>query len=155
MGLAKGGRAHLDSDGIITALGDGSTYIFARRGSVAAATVLTVGSPTTYTEYSTSAYGVDAYPDAVTILAAGGERQIVTRLDPFDEVYADGPDSGTIYIWGDSSIVTVDENGLIRRVGEGVTTITVIQGFEIGRAHVCTPATNAKFVSCILPETQK
>src|SRR3546814_2524466 len=85
MGVAKGGIAHLDSDGIITALGDGSTYIFARRGSVAAATVLTVGSPTTYTEYSTSAYGVDAYPDAVTILAAGGERQIVTRLDRSEE----------------------------------------------------------------------
>src|SRR3546814_20791724 len=84
----------LDSDGIITALGDGSTYIFARRGSVAAATVLTVGSPTTYTEYSTSAYGVDAYPAAVTILAAGGERQLVTRPAPVDAVSADGPDSG-------------------------------------------------------------
>src|SRR3546814_965211 len=54
MGVAKGGIAHLDSDGIITALGDGSTYIFARRGSVAAATVLTVGSPTTRSEEHTS-----------------------------------------------------------------------------------------------------
>src|SRR3546814_12548993 len=82
------------------------------------------------------AYGVDAYPDAVSSLAAGGERQIVTRLDLVDEVYADGPDSGTIYISGDSSIVTVDENGLIRGVGEGVTTITVIHGFGEDRIEV-------------------
>src|SRR3546814_5808236 len=79
--------AHLDAEGRITALDRGTSYVTARRGDVAAATVVTVGPPANYIEFTTSAYGIDAYPDAVTILPSGQERRIVTRLDPTDELY--------------------------------------------------------------------
>src|SRR3546814_6680839 len=73
-----------------------SSDLTARRGDVAAATVVTVGPPANYIEFTTSAYGIDAYPDAVTILPSGQERRIVTRLDPTDEFYADGAAAGTV-----------------------------------------------------------
>src|SRR3546814_10284812 len=55
--------AHLDAEGRITALDRGTSYVTARRGDVAAATVVTVGPPANYIEFTTSAYGIDAYPD--------------------------------------------------------------------------------------------
>src|SRR3546814_4884845 len=101
----------------------------------------TVGPPANYIEFTTSAYGIDAYPDAVTILPSGQERRIVTRLDPTDEFYADGAAAGTVYISGNEAVVTVDADGVMRGVGAGTTTVTVINAFgedriEIGRAHV-------------------
>src|SRR3546814_18140382 len=42
--------AHLDAEGRITALDRGTSYVTARRGDVAAATVVTVGPPANYTE---------------------------------------------------------------------------------------------------------
>src|SRR3546814_16963924 len=86
--------AHLDAEGRITALDRGPSYVTARRGAVAAATVVTVGPPANYIEFTTSAYGIAAYPDAVTILPSGQERRIVPRLAPTDEFSADGAAPG-------------------------------------------------------------
>src|SRR3546814_11818504 len=90
--------AHLDAEGRITALDRGTSYVTARRGDVAAATVVPVGPPANYIEFTTSPSGIDAYPDALTILPSGQERRIVTRLDPTDTFHADGPEAGTVYL---------------------------------------------------------
>src|SRR3546814_18056978 len=75
MGVATGGIAHLDSAGLIPALGDGSTYIFTRRGSVTAVTVLTVYSPPTPPESSTSTPVVAHNPDDAPTLPPAGPPQ--------------------------------------------------------------------------------
>ena len=67
----------------------------------------------------TAVYGIDAYPDTVTVLPNGGERRIVTKVDPEQEHFFDGAASGTTYVSSDSSVATVDADGVIRGVGVG------------------------------------
>src|SRR3546814_14730065 len=67
---------------------------------------------------------------------SGQERRIVTRLDPTDEFYADGAAAGTVYISGNEAVVTVDADGVMRGVGAGTTTVTVINAFGEDRLEV-------------------
>ncbi|WP_353955672.1 putative Ig domain-containing protein [uncultured Sphingobium sp.] len=126
----------LGSDGTLLALAQGATYLKVSRGNIAAATSLTVGDPNSVRELMTQIYGINAYPDSVTLLPDGGSRAIITSLDVTEETFANGAAAGTVYVSADSAIVTVDENGLMRGVGAGSTFVTVINGFSEDRVMV-------------------
>ena len=119
----------LSADGTLLSLNEGATYLQVTRGAISAATGITVGDPQSVEQLMTQIYGIDAYPDTVTLLPSGGERRIVTRVDPEQEYYFDGAAEGTVYVSSDSSIVTVDANGLMRGVGVGRAKVTVINGW--------------------------
>ncbi|OYU20118.1 MAG: hypothetical protein CFE34_01980, partial [Rhodobacteraceae bacterium PARR1] len=111
--------------GLVTAIADGDGYITARRGGVAAATAMSVGSATDANGAIAQIFGIDAYPDAVTILPSGGKRQIVTELGKGLLDYINKAD-GVVYVGGNDDIISVSDTGLIRAVGTGKTCVTII-----------------------------
>ncbi|MFA7603825.1 MAG: CARDB domain-containing protein, partial [Novosphingobium sp.] len=134
--VGDGSVIGLSNNGSMLALKDGATHLKVSRGNVAAATTVTVGYPKTGLEIMTATFDIDAYPDSVTLLPTGGTRQIITSMDPNREFFANGAAEGTVYISHDSSIVTVDADGLMRAVGEGSTFVTVINRWGQDRIRV-------------------
>ena len=126
----------LTEGGTLLSLTEGATFLQVTRGNISAATTLTVGSPQSANQLMTAVYGIDAYPDTVTVLPNGGERRIVTKVDPEQEHFFDGAASGTTYVSSDSSVATVDADGVIRHVGVGTVTITVINGWGEDQVQV-------------------
>ncbi len=118
--------AVVNSNGILTTRGDGDTALVARRGGIADGTVVTVGVPNDPDGMISLYYGIDAYPDSVTILPNGGSRQIVTSVGTDQEQFVQGAGDGVMYIAHDDGIITVNEDGLIEAVSEGRTKVTVL-----------------------------
>ena len=140
--VGDGSIVSLSDAGMMMSLKNGATYLKVSRGDIAAATTVTVRYPQTGMEILTAAFGIDAYPDTVTLLPTGGTRRIITQLDENGELFADGATEGTIYVSHDTSIVTVDENGMMRAVGQGTTMVTVINRWGQDRVLVSVqPAT--------------
>ncbi|MBM3524765.1 MAG: hypothetical protein FJX57_17605, partial [Alphaproteobacteria bacterium] len=133
--------ATLSPEGVLTAVGNGNTIIKASRGDATAATVVGVGMPTESFALASRLFGIDAYPDSVTIVPTGGERQIVTSLGFTQQVYISKASDGTRYFSGNTDVVTVTPDGLIEAVGIGETTVTVIYGQaeEVLKVKVAAP----------------
>jgi len=133
--------ATLTPQGLLTALKDGHTVLTASRGAASAATVIGVGMPSNGELMISRVLGIDAYPDTVTVVPAGGTRQIVTSLGLGQQTFVTEGANGTRYVVGNSAVATVTEDGLIRAVGEGETTVTVIYGHgeEVIRVKVQPP----------------
>ncbi len=121
--------ATLTPEGLVTALAEGHTILHAERGNAAAGTVVGVGTTDSTEDFLTALYGLDAYPDTVTIVPDGGSRQIVTSIGPNYDHFVGKASDGTRYFVGNSAVVTVSEDGLIEAVGPGETTVTVIDAF--------------------------
>ncbi|RPI38658.1 MAG: hypothetical protein EHM59_22915, partial [Betaproteobacteria bacterium] len=121
--------ASLTPQGVLSALANGYTVLVAERGLVSAATVVAVGDATTSQLTITQFSGIDAYPDTVTIVPSGGERQIVVTLGSLGETFISEAADGTRYYSGNRAIATVTADGLIEAVAQGETTITVIHGY--------------------------
>ncbi|MCB2002255.1 MAG: hypothetical protein KDH91_18690, partial [Rhodoferax sp.] len=123
--------ATISAQGLLTALSDGHSVLLATRGAVTAATVIGVGKPDVndYHQHTSWLYGIDAYPDTVTILPDGGSRQIVVSLGETGRITITEAADGTLYFSGNTDVVTVGANGLIEAVGEGRTHVTVINGY--------------------------
>ncbi len=124
--------ATLNDDGIVTAVADGATVLRASRGAIAAATVLSVGTPADGIGLLTQIYGIEAFPGTTT-LTVGATRQIVTSLGDQETDFVGGAD-GVTYVSMDSSIATVDASGLITAVNDGYVNIKVI--YEYGESDV-------------------
>ena len=116
------------------AISNGTTIFTAERDGFTAVTASRVGdasTPETEAELNTAIaefYGLDVYPDAVT-LTRGIERSILVRA----EGIADSPDltsnsTGTRYFVDNPAVISVDENGLITTLAEGEASVTVING---------------------------
>ncbi|MCB2028921.1 MAG: hypothetical protein KDH18_09735, partial [Rhodoferax sp.] len=135
--------ATISAQGLLTALSDGHSVLLATRGAVTAATVIGVGKPDVndYHLHTSWLYGIDAYPDTVTILPDGGSRQIVVSLGETGRIYITEAADGTLYFSGNTDVVTVGANGLIEAAGEGSTSVTVINGYgeEVIQAQVQPP----------------
>src|SRR5690606_15576408 len=66
--------------GLMTAIGEGDTWLLASRGNVSAATSVAVGIADDGDGAIAQIFGIDAYPDSVTLIPEGGTRQVVTQL---------------------------------------------------------------------------
>ncbi|MGX9354809.1 putative Ig domain-containing protein [Roseobacteraceae bacterium S113] len=118
--------AQLSSTGVLTALKDGDTYLTATRGSLTAAAGVRVGIAPSGNAAIAQLFGIDAYPDTVTILPGGGSRQIVTSVGTTNDEFLSADDPDLVYISSNTDIVTVTAGGLMEAVSEGATTVTVI-----------------------------
>jgi YD repeat-containing protein len=112
----------LSSNGQVDGLREASTAIVISRGTLSAATNVVVGLPGDLSEIAALFLGVDAYPDTITLDVGSAKQMVVQRGD--NTFVTD--DDATLYISGDSSIVTVDEDGRMIAQAEGQTTITVV-----------------------------
>ncbi|SHJ60399.1 Sugar lactone lactonase YvrE [Palleronia salina] len=116
-------------DGRLVGEAPGHVVITATRGDISAATVAGVAKAQTLDEALTLAGGIDAYPDAVTVLQGTEARRIVTTLGSLGKHFRGKAEQGTRYVVADRRIATVDEDGLIRAVAPGETTVTVLHAF--------------------------
>lgn len=75
--------ATLTRDGVLSAAApEGTTILLASRGALTVATLVTVGEPDVQGAIGYF-HTIDAYPDAITLVPEGGNRQIVVNLaDP-------------------------------------------------------------------------
>jgi Ca2+-binding RTX toxin-like protein len=133
--------ANLTPEGVLRAVGDGHANLTARRDGIAAATVVGVGITDQDDDLLTLTGGLDAYPDAVTILPEGGSRQIVTTIGRDATTFVGPASSGTRYVSGDASIVQVGPDGMMTAGRAGETTVTVMHGYaeEVLRITVAAP----------------
>ncbi len=140
------GVASITQQGLLSALANGYTVLVAARGGVTAATVVGVGEPSEdqVRLFMSKLYGIDAYPDTVTIVPDGGTRQVVVSLSDTGRIFITESANGTLYFSGNQAVATVDANGLIHAVAEGETTVTAIYGYaeETITVQVQAPVTN-------------
>ena len=115
--------AMVDSDGLVTATGNGATAITAAAGSAADTAIVTV----------MQVVGVVVSPAADTI-APGDTLRLSAEL--FDE---NGHRvSGAAFSWStsDKSVASVDGAGLVRGASEGAVTITAMAGDAFGISEI-------------------
>ena len=124
-----GGIASVTDQGLVSGLSTGTTALVASRAGATVATVVGVGEPASGRLAVSRLFGIDAYPDTVTLLPEGGARQVVVSLGSNQEVFVSSAADGTRYFTGNAAVATVDAEGLIRAVGVGDTTITVVHGY--------------------------
>ena len=128
--------ASLSPQGLLTMTKDGATALVASRGAITAATVVGVGQPTDPAGLLTLYYGIDAYPDTVTLLPEGGTRQTIVKRGSSGNIFVSQAADGTLYFSGNTGIAGVGVDGLITAAQAGETTITVINGFAEDRVRV-------------------
>ncbi len=114
--------AAVNAAGELTALKEGTGGLLVSRGLISAATAISVGTPRSAAEIFTYYFGIDAYPDTLS-MTAGTLRQMVVQRG-IDDVTDAG--SGTRYIVGNRDLLSVTDDGKLTALAEGETTITVI-----------------------------
>ena len=116
--------AHVDSTGLATAAGSGTTVLTAAAGGASAGAVVTVMQ---------SADLVDVSPPAATV-AVGDTLRLVAEA--FDENAH--RIEGAEFDWSssDSSVARVDGSGLLRGVAEGAASVTAAAGNARGTAEI-------------------
>ncbi|HHX89989.1 MAG TPA: tandem-95 repeat protein, partial [Paracoccus sp.] len=125
--------ADLTADGRIVGRADGLTTLIARSGDALAVTVLRVGAQSDSVTLG-ALVGLEPYPDAVTLSTDGGTRQIL--LLDFDGRPDDLAARPAQFFSSNQAVATVDADGLIRAVGAGRATITVIRDGADARVEV-------------------
>ncbi|HJU57023.1 MAG TPA: lamin tail domain-containing protein, partial [Pyrinomonadaceae bacterium] len=118
--------ATIDQNGLATGVAEGTTQIRARaRGVVSAPAALAVRFvPRVLT-------GVEVTPSTATIPVSGQQQFTARGLDQFGNAMP-----GLTFTWEstDTSVATVDQNGLATGVGIGTTTIKATTGGKTGTA---------------------
>ncbi len=111
------GVATVDDEGLVTAVGNGSTEITARSGSASATVNVTVLQ---------AAHSIVIEPRMATLMAAGETVQLTASVLDRNEQ----PVSGAAVSWtsSDTGVATVDEEGLVTAVGSGDARITASHG---------------------------
>ena len=111
------GVATVDDEGLVTAVGNGSTEITARSGGASASVNVTVMQ---------AAASIVIEPQMATLMAAGETVQLTaTVLDRNEQ-----PVAGVAIAWtsSDTGVATVDDEGLVSAVGSGDARITASHG---------------------------
>jgi hypothetical protein len=128
------GVAPIDAFGKVTGLADGTSILSASRNNIQAVTAARVGKmPIAANDDESNAllaeiYGLDVYPQAVT-LTKGINRSLLVGI----EGVTDSPDLkfgsvGTRYFVSNPNVLQVNSDGVITALGEGVASVTVIDG---------------------------
>jgi len=128
------GVAPIDAFGKVTGLADGASILSASRNNIQAVTAARVGElPIAANDDEWNAllaeiYGLDVYPQAVT-LTKGVNRSLLVGI----EGLTDSPDLkfgsvGTRYFVSNPNVLQVNSDGVITAVGEGIASVTVIDG---------------------------
>ena len=130
------------NDGVVTAVGEGTTTItVTAEGNHTASCTVTV-SPATVAVTGVS------LNEGVVVLDEGGTRQLTATITP-----SNATDKSLSWSSNKESIATVDSNGLITAVAPGEATITV-STVDGGKSATCTVKVNASKVTGVrLDET--
>ncbi|MCY3555674.1 MAG: Ig-like domain-containing protein [Gemmatimonadetes bacterium] len=118
--------ATVDGNGLVTAVSDGMAEITAKSGNLSANATITVASPVPTT--------VTIEPAAHTFEAIGDTLQLAAVvLDQRENAMMD-----VTVTWssGDEAVATVDENGLVTAVDNGMAEITAEAGDAMGTAAI-------------------
>jgi hypothetical protein len=128
------GVAPIDAFGKVTGLADGTSILSASGNNIQAVTAARVGElPIAANDDEWNAllaeiYGLDVYPKAVT-LTTGVKRSLLVGIEGF----TDSPDLkfgsvGTRYFVSNPNVLQVNSDGVITALGEGIASVTVIDG---------------------------
>ena len=118
--------ATVSGDGLVTAVSNGMTEITARSGSLSATAEITVAVPV--------ATSLTIEPAEHTLAAIGDTLQLAAVvLDQHDNAMADAT---VTWSSGDEAVATVDENGLVTAVDNGMAEITAQAGDAMGTAAI-------------------
>ncbi len=126
--------APIHPTGKVTGLVNGTSVLSASRNNLQAVTPIRIGTmpaPTTDSQLHqilAEMYGLDPYPDAVS-LTPGGTRKLSLGLNSnFTEANLTAASTGTRYFSNNSNILNVSPDGTITAVGIGDATVTAIHG---------------------------
>ncbi|PSB39712.1 hypothetical protein C7B69_01790, partial [filamentous cyanobacterium Phorm 46] len=126
--------APIDAAGQVTGLTNGTSILSASRNNLQAVTPIRIGTmpaPTTNAQLHqilAEMYGLDPYPDAVSLIP-GGTRKLSLGLNSnFTEANLTAASTGTRYFSNNSNILNVSSDGTITAVGIGDATVTAIHG---------------------------
>ncbi|MAE63850.1 MAG: hypothetical protein CMJ18_06215, partial [Phycisphaeraceae bacterium] len=122
------GVASITASGLALAEGDGNAILSVARQSVVAATAAAVGTPdvSAVTDLLLTVSGLDVRPQALTLSSTGGESRLLVGVD--GEFNLGTAAAGTSYFAGNPAVATVDADGLVVAVADGMTEVTVIHG---------------------------
>lgn len=118
------GVASVVGDGLVSAITNGSSVLFVRRGPIQAATAVRVGFPIGLTAQLAYFRGIEVYPGSVALSLAGGTRQLSVHTG--NQIDLTAAATGTHYFSSDLRIIGVDNDGLITAMGHGHASVTVI-----------------------------
>ncbi len=126
--------APIDETGKVTGLTNGTSILSASRNNLQAVTPIRIGAmpqPTTDAqlhEILAEMYGLDPYPDAVSLIP-GATRKLSLGLNSnFTEANLTAASTGTRYFSNNSNILNVSPDGTITAVGIGDAAVTAIYG---------------------------
>lgn len=117
--------ATVDSNGLVTAIGNGSANITATGGELSGAAAVTVDQRTAR---------VDVSPSADTLVAIGATVQLTAQ--PLDANDNGVVDASVEWNSADEAVATVDSSGLVTAIGNGSADITAASGGVTGAAAV-------------------
>jgi len=113
-------------DGVFHGLAIGTGAVVASRGSLEAATAFAVGVPQESADFLRYAIGLSLYPQSVSIPILSGQRELIVTGG--DGANVTGADTGTRYFVSDKRVVSVSPDGLVRPLGVGQATVTIVNG---------------------------
>ncbi|MDE2846703.1 MAG: Ig-like domain-containing protein [Gemmatimonadota bacterium] len=120
--------AMVDEKGLVTAVANGMAEITARSGDVVGTAAITVAA------FMPVATSILVEPDAHTLEAIDATVQLTaTVLDQRENAMMDAT---VTWSSGDESVATVDANGLVTAVGNGMAEITAQAGDAMGSAAI-------------------
>ncbi len=122
--------AAVSGNGELQAFVAGTSILIASRGSLLAATAITVGTPTDSLGQQLYTDGLNSYPLAVSLSSLGGTRQFkIYAQDDYDlATYLSPATAGTQYFLSQPGVVTITPDGLMTAVAQGAVLLTVING---------------------------
>ncbi|MCY3712572.1 MAG: Ig-like domain-containing protein [Gemmatimonadetes bacterium] len=118
--------ATVSGTGLVTAVSNGMAEITARSGSLSDNATITVASPV--------ATSITIEPAAYTLEAIGATVQLTATV--LDQRENEMSDATVTWSSGDESVATVDENGLVSAVADGMAEITAQSGDAMGTAAI-------------------
>ncbi len=118
--------ATVSATGLVTAVANGMTEITAKSGSLTSSAEITVSEPVPTT--------VTIEPASHTLEAIGDTLQLAAVvLDQYENAMAD---AAVTWSSGDEAVATVDEDGLVTAVDNGMAEITAQAGDAMGSAAI-------------------
>ncbi|MGB3655927.1 MAG: hypothetical protein WBA41_32590, partial [Rivularia sp. (in: cyanobacteria)] len=144
-GSENGLVADINQYGVLSGVIDGVSVVSVEKNGIQAVTAVRVGdipAPSNDSEFYVALAeqdGLQLYPEAVT-LTTGMTRQLLVGLDESFSPLLTTADATSYYV-SNSDVLTIDENGLITTLDEGVANVTIFHGAaeEVVPIRVLTP----------------